>query len=41
MNYLNSLIMVKLFPAADVVKGKMVVDQDRGFKKNHEHYDGR
>jgi hypothetical protein len=33
MGYLNSLLIIKQFPQADIFKGKMVIDQDRGFQK--------
>jgi hypothetical protein len=33
VSYLNSLLIIKQFPQADIVKGKMVIDQDRGFQK--------
>jgi hypothetical protein len=33
VSYLNSLMLIKQFPEADVGKGKMVVDQRQGFKK--------
>ncbi|KAK1626172.1 hypothetical protein QYE76_000487 [Lolium multiflorum] len=33
VSYLNSLLMIKQFPDADVTKGKMVIDQGQGFRK--------
>jgi hypothetical protein len=30
---LNSLLLTKQFLAADIVKGKMVIDLDRGFSR--------
>jgi hypothetical protein len=33
VSYLNSLLIIKQFPHADVTKGKMVVDHNRGFVK--------
>lgn len=41
VSYLNSLLMVKQFPDADVIKGKMVIDQDGGFKTRPDRVDGR
>lgn len=41
VSYLNSLLMIKQFPVADVIKGKMVVDIERGFKKKPAYSDGR
>jgi hypothetical protein len=32
--YLDSLLLIKQAPDADIVKGKMVIDQQRGFKRN-------
>jgi hypothetical protein len=31
ISYLNSLLTVKQFPNADIIKGKMVIDQEKGF----------
>jgi ribonuclease HI len=31
VSYLNSLLLTKQFPAADIMKGKMVINLDRGF----------
>ncbi|KAK1648484.1 hypothetical protein QYE76_066289 [Lolium multiflorum] len=33
VSYLNSLLMVKQWPEKDVVKGKMVISHDQGFRK--------
>jgi hypothetical protein len=33
MSYLDSLMLLKQFPEADVTKGKMVLDENRGFKR--------
>jgi ribonuclease HI len=33
VSYLNSLLLIKQFPAADIAKGKMVIDESMGFKK--------
>jgi hypothetical protein len=38
-SYLNTLLMVKLFPHADVAKGKMVIDQNQGFKRDGRRHD--
>jgi ribonuclease HI len=40
LSYLNSLLMIKQFPSADIQKGKMVVNQELGFSK-HKVEDGR
>jgi ribonuclease HI len=32
VSYLNSLLIIKQFPQEDIIKGKMVIDHDRGFK---------
>jgi hypothetical protein len=32
-SYLNTLLLTKQFPAADIMKGKMVIDQDGGFSR--------
>ena len=41
VSYLNSLLLIKQFPAADVVKGKMVINHEQGFKKAPAKADGR
>jgi ribonuclease HI len=33
VSYLNSLLMIKQYPDADITKGKMVVDQTKGFRR--------
>jgi hypothetical protein len=33
VSYLNSLLLIKQWPDAEIEKGKMVVDDDRGFQK--------
>jgi ribonuclease HI len=33
VSYLDSLLLIKQFPAADIEKGKMVIDLDRGFNR--------
>jgi hypothetical protein len=35
VSYMNSLLQIKQYPEADVVKGKMVIDMNLGFKRNH------
>ena len=35
VGYLNSLLMIKPFPDADVVKGRMVIIHERGFRRDH------
>jgi hypothetical protein len=41
VSYLNSLMMIKQFPDADITKGKMVVDTSQGFKRVPTDADGR
>jgi ribonuclease HI len=41
VSYLNSLLLIKQFPAADITKGKMVINLDQGFKKAGPKIDGR
>jgi hypothetical protein len=41
VSYLNSLLIIKQFPDADIVKGKMTVDQSQGFTKQVKLVDGR
>jgi hypothetical protein len=41
MSYLNSLLIIKKFPAASVEKGKMVVDQTIGFHSKHASGEGQ
>jgi ribonuclease HI len=36
VSYLNSLMLIKQFPEADIKKGKMVIDQRQSFKKVHQ-----
>jgi hypothetical protein len=33
VSYLNSLLLIKQWPNADMIKGKMVIDNLRGFKQ--------
>jgi hypothetical protein len=33
LSYLDSLLLIKQFPNADVAKGKMVIDHSKGFGK--------
>jgi hypothetical protein len=33
VSYLNSLMLIKQWPNADMIKGKMVIDNLRGFKQ--------
>ena len=40
VSYLNYLLIIKQFPAADVSKGKMVINHERGFKKEPGRDDG-
>ena len=40
VSYLNSLLLIKQFPAVDIRKGKMVVNHERGFKKVPTREDG-
>jgi ribonuclease HI len=39
VSYLNSLVMIKEFPNADVAKGKMVIEEYKGFKHLRKHQD--
>jgi hypothetical protein len=41
VSYLNSLLLIKQFPAADFVKGNMVISPESGFNKQGTHADGR
>jgi ribonuclease HI len=41
VSYLNSLMLIKQFPAADIVKGKMCVDLAQGFRQVRTHDEGR
>jgi ribonuclease HI len=41
VSYLNSLLLIKQFPAADFVKGNMVLSPESGFNKQGTHADGR
>jgi ribonuclease HI len=36
VSYLNSLLLIKQFPDADITKGKMVLEQASGFKKKQQ-----
>jgi hypothetical protein len=36
VSYMNSLLMIKQYPNADVAKGKMVIDSTKGFKRMKE-----
>ncbi|KAM0900662.1 hypothetical protein ACQ4PT_020493 [Festuca glaucescens] len=40
VSYLNSLMLIKQFPEADIAKGKMVIDERQGFQK-HRQVDAR
>jgi hypothetical protein len=33
VSYVNSLHLIKQFPEADIIKGKMVVDELQGFRR--------
>jgi ribonuclease HI len=39
VSYLNTLLMLKQFPHADVAKGKMVIDPNQGFKRAERRHD--
>ena len=41
ISYMNSLLLIKQFPAADVVKGKMVVNHEMGLGPKISKQDGR
>jgi ribonuclease HI len=41
VSYLNSLLIIKQFPDADVQKGKMVINQSGGFKQQDKQVAGR
>ncbi|KAK1616443.1 hypothetical protein QYE76_021960 [Lolium multiflorum] len=41
VRYLNSLMLIKQFPSADIIKGKMVVNPEQGFQKTEAQTDGR
>jgi ribonuclease HI len=41
VSYINSLMLIKQFPDADVIKGKMAVNSDIGFKRAGSGVDGR
>jgi hypothetical protein len=38
MSYLDTLLMIKQAPKADIAKGKMVIDHSRGFRKMAVHW---
>jgi hypothetical protein len=40
VSYLNSLLIIKQFPNADIVKGTMTIDQSQGFMKQTKLVDG-
>jgi ribonuclease HI len=41
VSYLKTLMLIKQFPNADMVKGKMVLDEHQGFKRVQRQRDGR